>query len=79
MTLATLGLALALAVHPAAYESASVPPQRWWEAEAPDLRPLAFSNAVFSPCVGQMKGCIKVLKEQPSNSVEGLLNALRCV
>ncbi|XP_067281292.1 CYFIP-related Rac1 interactor A isoform X1 [Pseudorasbora parva] len=24
-----------------------------------------------------MKGCIKVLKEQPSNSVEGLLNALR--
>ncbi len=25
----------------------------------------------------QMKGCIKVLKEQPSNSVEGLLNALR--
>lgn len=27
----------------------------------------------------QMKGCIKVLKEQPSNSVEGLLNALRCV
>ncbi|KAJ4928489.1 hypothetical protein JOQ06_016281 [Pogonophryne albipinna] len=26
-----------------------------------------------------MKGCIKVLKEQPSNSVEGLLNALRCV
>lgn len=28
-------------------------------------------------CVVQMKGCIKVLKEQPSNSVEGLLNALR--
>lgn len=27
----------------------------------------------------QMKGCIKVLKEQPSNSVEGLLNALRWV
>uniref|UniRef100_A0AAY5KYW1 CYRIA/CYRIB Rac1 binding domain-containing protein n=1 Tax=Esox lucius TaxID=8010 RepID=A0AAY5KYW1_ESOLU len=24
-----------------------------------------------------MKGCIKVLKDQPSNSVEGLLNALR--
>ncbi|KGL85298.1 Protein FAM49B, partial [Tinamus guttatus] len=24
-----------------------------------------------------MKGCIKVLKEQPSNSTEGLLNALR--
>jgi hypothetical protein len=30
----------------------------------------------FSP---QMKGCIKVLKDQPPNSVEGLLNALRCV
>lgn len=27
----------------------------------------------------QMKGCIKVLKEQPSNSVEGLLNALKYV
>ncbi|KAG7245160.1 hypothetical protein INR49_023726 [Caranx melampygus] len=27
--------------------------------------------------VHPMKGCIKVLKEQPSNSVEGLLNALR--
>ena len=27
----------------------------------------------------QMKGCIKVLKDQPPNSVEGLLNALRCV
>ncbi|KAG9355641.1 hypothetical protein JZ751_000479 [Albula glossodonta] len=27
----------------------------------------------------RMKGCIKVLKEQPSNSVEGLLNALRSV
>lgn len=26
-----------------------------------------------------MKGCIKVLKDQPPNSVEGLLNALRCV
>lgn len=27
----------------------------------------------------QMKGCIKVLKDQPPNSVEGLLNALRYV
>lgn len=27
----------------------------------------------------QMKGCIRVLKEQPPSSVEGLLNALRCV
>lgn len=27
----------------------------------------------------QMKGCIKVLKEQPPDSVEGLLNALRYV
>lgn len=44
-----------------------------------DLRPLAFSNTACCLCVGQMKGCIKVLKEQPSNSVEGLLNALRCV
>ena len=26
-----------------------------------------------------MKGCIKVLKDQPPNSVEGLLNALRWV
>lgn len=26
-----------------------------------------------------MKGCIKVLKDQPPNSVEGLLNALRSV
>lgn len=26
-----------------------------------------------------MKGCIKVLKDQPPNSVEGLLNALRYV
>lgn len=25
----------------------------------------------------QMKGCIKVLKDQPPSSVEGLLNALR--
>lgn len=25
----------------------------------------------------QMKGCIKVLKDQPSTSTEGLLNALR--
>lgn len=25
----------------------------------------------------QMKGCIKVLKDQPPNSVDGLLNALR--
>ncbi|ETE58629.1 hypothetical protein L345_15649, partial [Ophiophagus hannah] len=25
----------------------------------------------------RMKGCIKVLKDQPPNSVEGLLNALR--
>uniref|UniRef100_A0A667Y2C9 CYRIA/CYRIB Rac1 binding domain-containing protein n=1 Tax=Myripristis murdjan TaxID=586833 RepID=A0A667Y2C9_9TELE len=24
-----------------------------------------------------MKGCIRVLKEQPASSVEGLLNALR--
>lgn len=31
---------------------------------------------LFSP---QMKGCIKVLKDQPPNSVEGLLNALRYV
>lgn len=38
-----------------------------------------FSNTLCCLCVGQMKGCIKVLKEQPSNSVEGLLNALRCV
>lgn len=27
----------------------------------------------------QMKGCIKVLKEQPPDTVEGLLNALRYV
>uniref|UniRef100_A0A8C9FT63 CYRIA/CYRIB Rac1 binding domain-containing protein n=1 Tax=Pavo cristatus TaxID=9049 RepID=A0A8C9FT63_PAVCR len=26
-----------------------------------------------------MKGCIKVLKEQPPDTVEGLLNALRYV
>lgn len=38
-----------------------------------------FSNTLCCLCVGQMKGCIKVLKEQPSNSVEGLLNALRWV
>lgn len=38
-----------------------------------------FSNALCCLCGGQMKGCIKVLKEQPSNSVEGLLNALRWV
>lgn len=38
-----------------------------------------FSDAMCCLCATQMKGCIKVLKEQPSNSVEGLLNALRCV
>ncbi|OPJ88372.1 hypothetical protein AV530_017713 [Patagioenas fasciata monilis] len=27
--------------------------------------------------IREMKGCIKVLKDQPPNSVEGLLNALR--
>ncbi|KAI6073471.1 Protein FAM49A-like [Aix galericulata] len=32
-------------------------------------------TASLAPC--QMKGCIKVLKEQPSTSTEGLLNALR--
>lgn len=30
-------------------------------------------------CVLQMKGCIKVLRDQPPNRVEGLLNALRSV
>lgn len=30
-----------------------------------------------SLCRHQMKGCIKVLKDQPSTSTEGLLNALR--
>lgn len=30
-----------------------------------------------SLCPHQMKGCIKVLKDQPSTSTEGLLNALR--
>lgn len=30
-------------------------------------------------CMIQMKGCIKVLRYQPPNSVEGLLNALRSV
>lgn len=46
-----------------------------------DLRLLTFLSHTLCLClcVGQMKGCIKVLKEQPSNSVEGLLNALRCV
>lgn len=29
--------------------------------------------------LAQMKGCIKVLKDQPPSSVEGLLNALRSV
>lgn len=49
--------------------------RRWGGSETADLS--------LTPCVVfvrvQMKGCIKVLKEQPSNSVEGLLNALRCV
>lgn len=31
----------------------------------------------LSLCPHQMKGCIKVLKDQPSTSTEGLLNALR--
>uniref|UniRef100_A0A3Q0SKT6 Family with sequence similarity 49 member A, like n=1 Tax=Amphilophus citrinellus TaxID=61819 RepID=A0A3Q0SKT6_AMPCI len=44
-------------------------------AEAtPMLKTLSNATTKF---VSEMKGCIKVLKEQPSNSVEGLLNALR--
>lgn len=40
-------------------------------------RVFVFSFSVFGPF--QMKGCIRVLKEQPPSSVEGLLNALRSV
>lgn len=36
---------------------------------------LCKANGLF--LVPQMKGCIKVLKDQPPNSVDGLLNALR--
>lgn len=45
-----------------------------WAVRAPDVSRV---NRLLSYL--QMKGCIKVLKEQPSNSVEGLLNALRWV
>lgn len=44
-------------------------------APGPPSRLPAKANALFAP--PQMKGCIKVLKDQPPNSVEGLLNALR--
>lgn len=37
------------------------------------------SNYCESCSVSQMKGCIKVLRDQPPNRVEGLLNALRSV
>uniref|UniRef100_A0A4W3JEK6 Family with sequence similarity 49 member Bb n=1 Tax=Callorhinchus milii TaxID=7868 RepID=A0A4W3JEK6_CALMI len=44
-------------------------------AEAtPMLKTLSDATTKF---VSDMKGCIKVLKDQPPNSVEGLLNALR--
>uniref|UniRef100_A0AAY4BNB0 CYRIA/CYRIB Rac1 binding domain-containing protein n=1 Tax=Denticeps clupeoides TaxID=299321 RepID=A0AAY4BNB0_9TELE len=36
-------------------------------------------NAKFFSCLLQMKGCIKVLKDQPPNTVDGLLNALRYI
>ena len=39
------------------------------------LQLLGNANSLF--LVPQMKGCIKVLKDQPPNSVDGLLNALR--
>nr|XP_061810019.1 CYFIP-related Rac1 interactor B isoform X2 [Nerophis lumbriciformis] len=40
----------------------------------PMLKTLSDSTTRF---VSEMKGCIKVLKDQPPNSVDGLLNALR--
>lgn len=46
-------------------------------ARGPPSRLSAKANALFAPSPPQMKGCIKVLKDQPPNSVEGLLNALR--
>ncbi|MBN3294403.1 FA49A protein, partial [Polypterus senegalus] len=44
-------------------------------AEAtPMLKTLSNATTAF---VSEMKGCIKVLKEQPADNVEGLLNALK--
>lgn len=39
-------------------------------------QPVTFGLSVYSP-PPQMKGCIKVLKDQPADKVEGLLNALK--
>lgn len=42
----------------------------------PFARSLAWKLMLISAGL-QMKGCIKVLKDQPPNTVDGLLNALR--
>lgn len=41
------------------------------------LSPVNAGRSTVSILRPQMKGCIKVLKDQPPSSVEGLLNALR--
>lgn len=46
-------------------------------AVAPLASQLHIQNSNNCLSSQQMKGCIKVLKDQPPNSVEGLLNALR--
>lgn len=45
------------------------------EGAQPPVAHLGHHSPSLCPC--QMKGCIKVLKDQPSTSTEGLLNALR--
>ena len=45
------------------------------KGDSPPMVCLAAHGLSCSP--HQMKGCIKVLKDQPSTSTEGLLNALR--
>ncbi|XP_036235384.1 CYFIP-related Rac1 interactor A isoform X1 [Molothrus aeneus] len=42
-----------------------------------DLVQFIYYCSIVACFCSQMKGCIKVLKEQPPDSVEGLLNALR--
>uniref|UniRef100_A0A3P8V798 Family with sequence similarity 49 member Ba n=1 Tax=Cynoglossus semilaevis TaxID=244447 RepID=A0A3P8V798_CYNSE len=46
----------------------------FYACATPMLKTLSDATSKF---VSDMKGCIRVLKEQPASSVEGLLNALR--
>lgn len=44
-------------------------------SDATVTKPVCDAACLFLP--PQMKGCIKVLKDQPADKVEGLLNALK--